>query len=119
MTKLTKSDEGFTLIELLIVIAIVAILVSIAALNVTNIADASSLTSLQTETRLVQLAIDQYNMWDVTVSGNPAIPAQPLHTQASINTGTFGKYLSTPTHYFYTWGSGGTDVHGDFTPGPQ
>lgn len=108
MTRLTNSDRGFTLVELLIVIAILAILVSIVALNVTDVtADTAQLAALQTETRLVQLAIDQYNTWDVAVNGAAAIPQQADPVQVSRATGSFGKYLATPTSYYYYWGAGG------------
>ncbi len=110
MTRLTSSATGFSLIELLIVIAILAILVSIVAVNVTTASGTAAETTLLTETRLVQLAIDQYNKWDVTVSGNPAIPAQLSAIQVSHAVGTFGKYLDTPTHYTYTWSEDGAGL---------
>ena len=118
MSKLVRrqDDDGFTLIELLIVIAILAILVSIVAINVTGIMDGVSDTAMSTEKSLVQLAIDRYNTWDVAYNGATAISANASPTKVSNSSGTFGKYLSTETRYYYTWGTSGSSLQVQAAP---
>jgi prepilin-type N-terminal cleavage/methylation domain-containing protein len=112
VSKLVRSqgDEGFTLIELLIVIAILAILVSIVAINVTGIMTGVTDTAKATEKSLVQLAIDRYNTWDVAVNGATTISANATPSRVSNSSGAFGKYLSTETRYYYTWGDTGSSL---------
>lgn len=105
-----RRDEGFTLIELLIVIAILAILVSIVAINVTGILDSVNETAMQTELTLVQLAIDRYNSWDVLVNNASEIAASSGKVKVSSSTPAFGKYLSTETRYYYSWGASGAGL---------
>jgi len=105
-----KEDEGFTLIELLIVIAIMAILVSIVAINVTGIMEGVNDTAKSTELRLVQLAIDRYNTWDVAVNGETAIAAQATYYQLPDSSAPFSKYLSGTTRYKYSWGLAGASL---------
>ncbi len=111
-------DDGFTLIELLIVIAILAILVSIVAVNVTGLLTGVTETALQVELDLVQVAIDKYNSWDVSVNG--ASPIADIGDWRRVTAGDpdapFGKYLSRPTRFYYTWNYGGADLVNKTTP---
>jgi len=108
-------DEGFTLIELLIVIAILAILVSIVAINVTGVMDGVTSTALLTEQSLVQLAIDRYNTWDVAFNSATAIAAEGSAVKLP-GSAPFGKYLSTTTRYYYSWGANGASLTGKVAP---
>ncbi len=116
MNLIRDDDDGFTLIELLIVIAILAILISIVTLNVTNVLDSVNATAMGEEQRLVQLAIDRYNSWDVLVNNSEAIAASSGKVKVSASTPQFGKYLSSESRYYYSWGAGGTSLAGSITP---
>lgn len=103
-------DEGFSLVELLIVIAIVAILVSIVAVNVTDVMAGVADPAMTAEKAAVQVAIDQYNTWDVAVKGAPPIAASATAAQLTEGSTTFSKYLAAPTRFYYRWGDGGESL---------
>lgn len=107
---LGKKDDGFTLIELLIVIAILAILVSIVAISFGDIMNDTDATVMKEEARLVQLTIDRYNSWDVFVNNAAEITANGSPVKVSSTSASFGKYLSTESHYCYTWGAKGVSL---------
>lgn len=113
---LKSEDDGFTLIELLIVIAILAILVSIVAINVTNVMSNVNDTVQDFELKLVQFAIDQYNVMDVAVNGAAAITANSTPMKLPDASVPFSKYLTNTTRYYYTWGDGGTNLASQATP---
>ena len=102
------------------VIAILAVLVSIVAINVSGLMSGVNETAMATEKNLVQLAIDRYNTWDVTVDGAAPISPQPWLVQISSPlapfTAPFAKYLSSPTRFYYSWAANGAYLTSSVQP---
>lgn len=105
-----KRDDGFTLIELLIVIAILAILVSIVSLSFGEIMQTTDETAMGDELRLVRMAVDRYNSWDVYVMAGTEITANGSLTELPAASAPFSKYLATPSRYCYTWEAKGLNL---------
>ena len=113
-----RKQNGFTLIELLIVLAILGILVGIVAMSVGDLTDTAKARGVESETEIVQTAIDTYNTQDVLVDGATALVARG--TALVIADGDadapFTKYLKRDTKYTFTWAALGDTLASPDSP---
>jgi prepilin-type N-terminal cleavage/methylation domain-containing protein len=96
--KLFKAEGGFTLVELLVTIAILGVLFGIVTLTLSGVGSDAQQTVCDTETFVVQSAIDIYLAADATNTVADLAPAAVI----SGGTGGYRDYLRGDTTGTYT-----------------
>ena len=99
--KLFKAEGGFTLVELLVTIAILGVLFGIVTLTLSGVGDDAQQAVCDTETFLVQSAIDVYLAADTTNTVADLAPAAKI-TGTAPPVDAYTNYLRGTTTGTYT-----------------